>query len=112
MGDHSCLGHDVDCYCVDHVEIGAHVTVSQYCFLCTASRDYNRPDLPLVTAPIKIGAGAWVAADVYVGPGVVIGEGAVIGARSTVIDDVDSWAVVAGSPPRVVGKRSLEGISK
>ncbi len=33
MAEHSCLGNDVDCYCVAPVTIGASTTVSQYCFL-------------------------------------------------------------------------------
>jgi putative colanic acid biosynthesis acetyltransferase WcaF len=54
--------------------------------------------MPLVIAPIVIEAEAWIAADVFVGPGVKVGTGAIIGARSTVIYDVEPWAVVAGSP--------------
>lgn len=105
MGDHSCLSNDVDCYCVDKVVIGERVTVSQYSYLCTATRDYNDPDMPLMTAPIQIGAYAWITADVFVGPGVTIGEGSVIGARSTVIHDVKPWIVVAGNPVKVIGER-------
>lgn len=107
MADGSCLGDFVDCYCVDRISLGERATVSQYSFLCSASRDYTRRSMPLVTAPITIGADAWVAADVFVGPGVCVGEGAVVGARSTVTKDVAPWTVVAGSPPRVVGKRAF-----
>jgi putative colanic acid biosynthesis acetyltransferase WcaF len=105
MQDHSCLSHFVDCYCVNRVVIGHHATVSQYSFLCTASHDYNRADMPLVTAPIVIGAHAWVTADVFVGPGVTIGQGAVVAARSTVTRDVPPWTVVAGSPAKHIGQR-------
>ena len=110
MGDHSCLSHQVDCYCVDKVVLGPRVTVSQYSYLCTASHDYNWRDMPLVTAPIRIEADAWVTADVFVGPGVTIGEGAVVGARSTVLRDVEPWTVVAGNPPKVVGQRDKNAI--
>ncbi|MDE2350241.1 MAG: putative colanic acid biosynthesis acetyltransferase [Gammaproteobacteria bacterium] len=100
-----CIADDVDCYCVAPVRIGAHATVSQYSYLCTASHDFRDPSMPLVAAPIEIGAEAWVAADVFVGPGVTVGEGAVIGARSTVVRDVDPWTVVAGSPAVRRGER-------
>lgn len=112
MGDHSCLSHYVDCYCVDKIELGAYTTVSQYSFLCTATHDYTRRDMPLVTAPIHIGAHAWVTADVFVGPGVMVGEGAVVGARSTVFREVHPWTVVAGNPPRVVGQRDKNAIKQ
>jgi putative colanic acid biosynthesis acetyltransferase WcaF len=61
--------------------------------------------MPLVIAPIVIESEAWVAADVFVGPGVKIGEGAVIGARSTIMNDVEPWIVVAGSPASKRGIR-------
>lgn len=112
MGDHSCLSHQVDCYCVDKVYLGPRVTVSQYSYLCTASHDYNRRDMPLITAPVRIEADAWVTADVFVGPGVTIGEGAVVGARSTVMRDVDAWTVVAGNPPRVMGRRDRNAVTQ
>lgn len=105
MGDHSCLSHFVDCYCVDKVVLGRHATVSQYSHLCTASHDYNLHDMPLVTAPIMIKDHAWVTADVFVGPGVTIGQGAVVLARSTVTRDVASWVVAAGAPAKQVGVR-------
>ena len=107
MGDHSCLGDGVDCYCVDTIRLGANVTVSQYTFLCTASHDYCRLDMPLVTSPITIEANAWVAADVFIGPGVTVGSGAVVGARSTVLKDVQPMIVVAGNPARTLRKRVL-----
>jgi putative colanic acid biosynthesis acetyltransferase WcaF len=105
MAPGSCLSDHVDCYCVAAITLGTHATVSQYSHLCSASHDYRDPSMPLVIAPIVIGADAWVAADVFVGPGVVIGEGAVVGARSTVMNDVEPWTVVAGSPPLVRGRR-------
>jgi putative colanic acid biosynthesis acetyltransferase WcaF len=107
MGDHSCLGPDVDCYCVAPIRIGAHAMVSQYSYLCAATHDYEHPHLPLIAAPITIGEGAWVTADVFVGPGVTIGEGAVVGARSSVFKDVEPWTVVGGSPARFIKPRRL-----
>lgn len=107
MGNHSCLGDGVDCYCVDTIRLGANATVSQYTFLCTASHDYCRLDMPLVTAPITIEANAWVAADVFIGPGVTVGAGAVVGARSTVLKDVQPMVVVAGNPARALRERVL-----
>ena len=98
MGDHSCISEWVDCYCVDKIFIGAHTTVSQYSFLCTASHDYSSQEMPLVTAPIRIGDRAWVTADVFVAPGVTIGEGVVVLARACVLSDIPPWTIVEGNP--------------
>lgn len=107
MGDHACLSEEVDCYCVDKIRIGAHSTVSQYSFLCSASHDYNQEAMPLVAAPITIGERVWIAADVFVGPGVTIGDGTVVAARSSVFSDLPSWMVARGNPAVVVKPRSF-----
>ena len=105
MGNHSCLSEYVDCYNVDTIRIGAHSTVSQYSFLCTASHDYTDPSMPLVTAPIVIGEQVWITADVFLAPGVNIGDGAVILARSSVFTDIEPWSVAAGNPAKFVKPR-------
>lgn len=108
MGDHSCLSEQVDCYCVDKICIGAHSTVSQYSFLCTASHDYTKASMPLVTAPITIGKRVWITADVFVGPGVTIGNGAVITARSSVFSDIPAWSVARGNSAIPIRTRAFE----
>jgi putative colanic acid biosynthesis acetyltransferase WcaF len=107
MEDDSCLGDDVDCYSVAPIHLEQRAVVSQYCFLCTATHDYTRRERPLQTAPIRIGADAWVTARALIGPGVTVGAGAVVGAGSIVMRDIDAWAVVAGNPPRVVNQRKF-----
>lgn len=108
MEAHSCLGDQVDCYCVDKVRIGAYATVSQKSFLCTASRDYMDPSMPVIAGPISIGERAWVAADVFIAPGVSVREGAVVLARSSVLKDVAPWTVAAGNPAKLVKTREIK----
>lgn len=108
MRQGSCLGDYVRCYSVDRITLECHATVSQYAFLCTASHDYRLNGMPLVTAPITIGSGAWVAADAFIGPGVRVGERAVVGARASVFRDVDPWTVVGGNPARLIRKYEPE----
>lgn len=108
MGEYSCLADGVDCYNVAPVRIGSHSTVSQRTFLCTASHDISRGNLPLTTAPIVIGDGVWVAADAFVGPGVTVGEGAVVGARAAVFKNVEPWTVVGGNPAKFLKKREIQ----
>jgi len=61
--------------------------------------------MDLIKAPIRIGDGAWVCADVFIGPGVKVGRGAVVGARAVVVKDVADGVVVAGNPAIPVGKK-------
>lgn len=109
MGDHACLSEGVDCYSVAKITIGAHSTVSQYSFLCTASHDYTDSAMPLVAAPITIGERVWITADVFVGPGVSIGDGVVVTARSSVFDDIPAWMVARGNPAIPVKPRKMKG---
>jgi putative colanic acid biosynthesis acetyltransferase WcaF len=107
MGDDACLSEEVDCYCVDKIRIGARTTISQYSFLCTASHDYRHASFPLTSAPITIGAEAWIAADVFVAPGVTIGDGAVVTARSSVFTAIPAWTVARGNPAAPARQRQF-----
>lgn len=107
LGDHATVSHGVDLYNVDRLEIGAHATVSQRAFLCTATHDIDHPNMPLKTAPIRIADGAWVCAEAYVHPGVTIGVDAVAGVRAVVLRDVPSGHVVGGHPARFLRERNV-----
>jgi putative colanic acid biosynthesis acetyltransferase WcaF len=111
MDEYSVLGPEVDCYNVGEIKIGAHSVVSQKTYLCAASHDITKSNMPLITAPIIIEDYAWVAADAFIGMGVTIGQGAVIGARSVVFKDVEPWTVVGGNPAKFIKARSIKTFS-
>jgi putative colanic acid biosynthesis acetyltransferase WcaF len=107
MDEYSCIASEVDCYNTSKIKIGANSTISQKSFLCSASHDISKSNIPLITNPIIIEDQVWVAADVFVGPGVTIGQGAVVGARSAVFKDVEPWTVVGGNPAKFIKKREI-----
>lgn len=100
IGDYSWIGDDVVLYSLERITIGSHCVVSQKCYLCTGSHDFQDPTFKLQTDAITIGNGAWVATDCFVAPGVEIGANAVIGARSNVFRDIPAQQVAWGSPCR------------
>lgn len=108
MDEYACLASDVDCYNVAPIYVGKHVTVSQGAYLCTASHNISSPAHELITAPIRIEADAWVAAEAFVGMGVTINEGAVVGARAAAFKDVEAWSVVGGNPAKFIKKRIVK----
>lgn len=55
--------------------------------------------------PARIGHDVWIGRDALILDGVEIGTGAVVGAQSLVNRDVPPYAVVAGSPARVIRYR-------
>lgn len=105
IGDSSWIDECVSVYSVDRISIGTNAVVSEGAFICTATHDITSETFNLVTKPITIGDGAWVASRAIVLPGVSIGEGAVVAAGAVVTRDVEPWTIVAGNPARVVKKR-------
>jgi acetyltransferase-like isoleucine patch superfamily enzyme len=51
---------------------------------------------------IEIGHDVWIGEGAFIRRGVKIGNGAVVGARAVVMKDVPPYAIVAGTPARVV----------
>jgi acetyltransferase-like isoleucine patch superfamily enzyme len=60
---------------------------------------------------VRIGSDVWIGAGVCILRGVTIGDGAVVGAGSVVKNDISPYDVVAGSPARLIRKRSAKVIS-
>lgn len=75
--------------------------------LLTGTHDFSDPTFPLVTRPIEVGYGVWIAAGVTVLPGITLGRLAVIGAGSVVTKDMPEATVCAGNPCRAIKPRVL-----
>jgi len=54
-----------------------------------------------ISAPVKIGKGSWIGANVTILAGVSIAEYCVVAAGSVVKDDIESFSLVAGVPAKV-----------
>lgn len=54
---------------------------------------------------IEIGNDVWVGYDALIMSGVKIGDGAIVGARSVVTKDVPPYAIVGGTPAKIIKKR-------
>lgn len=78
---------------------------------CVYAFDHGlSPDAPIRSQPVRsrgvhIGADVWIGARAGVTDGVRIGDHAVVGMGAVVTGDVPDWAVVGGSPARVLGDR-------
>lgn len=110
IGDHSWIGEGATLYCLDRIDIADHVVISQQSYLCTGSHDHRDPAFGLVTKPITIAHGAWIALGAVVMPGVTVGEGALIGARAVLTRDAQPWTVYLGSPAVAAGPRTLRSV--
>lgn len=107
IGNHSWIGEDVWIDNLAQVTIGPDCCISQGSYFCTGDHDWSRQTFDLSVRPIRVEAGAWVAARSVVGPGVVIGEGAVLGLASVATKNLKPWTVYQGAPAVPVGARVI-----
>ena len=84
----------------DDVSIGPEASV------LTLGHDPNAADFALKGGDVRIGDRVWIGFRAIILPGVEIGEAAVVAAGAVVSRDVPPFAIVAGSPARVIGERS------
>lgn len=78
IGDHVWIGDEVLVLSLDRVVIGSNVCISQRAFLCTGSHDFRKATFDLITEPIEIGDGCWIAACAFIGPGAVVPAGTMV----------------------------------
>ena len=79
----------------DDVMIAANVS------LLTNNHDPYEREI-LLCKPIVIRQGAWIGAGATILPGVTVGKYAIVGAAAVVTHDVPDYAVVVGSPAKVI----------
>jgi putative colanic acid biosynthesis acetyltransferase WcaF len=107
IGDHAWIGEHVTLYTLDRIDIGANAVVSQHSYLCTGTHDHRDPTFGLITKPIRIGDGAWLALGATIMPGATVGDGALVGARAVLTKDAAAWTVYLGQPAVAKGRREL-----
>ena len=107
IGDHSWIGEDAWIDNLAPVTIGTNCCVSQGAYLCTGSHDWSAPGFDLITRPIVMEPGSWVAARATVGPGVTLGRGSVLGMGSVAAHDLDPWTVYSGLPAQPLRRRAI-----
>lgn len=76
------------------------------------ARKYCKADYGRVTQKVEIDNDVWVGYGAMIMSGIKIGTGAIIGAGSIVTKDVPPYAIVAGTPARLLRYRFDEGLIK
>jgi putative colanic acid biosynthesis acetyltransferase WcaF len=78
IGDQVWIGDEVLILSLAPVKIGSNVCISQRAFLCTGSHDFRSEGFDLITKPIEVGDGCWVAACAFIGPGAEVPAGTMV----------------------------------
>ncbi len=83
--------------------------ITQHSFLYNSTDNIRPKSEPVAydryKSSVQIGNDVWVAAGAVVTRGVKVGDGAVIGANAVVTKDVPPYAIVAGSPAKIIKYR-------
>ena len=122
IGEWCFIGPRAKLWAMEKISVGARVQIShgvhvfdnnshsrsaseraaRYRELMTEGR--HRIAENITCGAIKIEDDVWIGFNAAIMKGVTIGRGAIVGACSVVTKDVESYAIVAGNPAKVVGK--------
>jgi len=110
LADRVWLGPYVVIYGHGGVEIGEWSLISMHATILSSNHTIPAMDRCIrwekdVLLPTRIGRDVWIGANAVILGGVTIGDGAVVAAGAVVTKDVESGAVVAGNPTRLLRKR-------
>lgn len=110
MGDYSGLG--LNCSVRGPLEIGNHVMMGPDVIILTDNHGFARIDIPMTEQPtstakkVVIGNDVWIGTRVIILPGVNIGNGVIIGAGAIVTKNIPDYAIVGGSPAKLIRFRN------
>jgi putative colanic acid biosynthesis acetyltransferase WcaF len=93
IGNFCWIGEGVWFHNQDRVQVGDDVCISQETFLTTGSHDWKK-DMALLTKPITIGSGVWIASRCNILMGANIGNNSIVSCGVTVSGIVPTNVIV------------------
>lgn len=110
IGNNVQIGYGTIIHSSKGVIIGSNTQIAAQCYIIDTNHGTAYGELmqkqPLQSEPIEIGEDVWIGAQCSVLKGVKIGSHAVVAANSVVNKDVPPYAIVAGSPAKILRFRN------
>lgn len=96
-----------DCFfdASDWISLAENVRIGMRCVFVTSAHQVGPAECragAAVSAPIVVGKGAWIGANVTILPGVNIGEGAIVAAGAVVTKNVPANSLYGGVPAKPI----------
>jgi putative colanic acid biosynthesis acetyltransferase WcaF len=107
VGNYVWLGENLWIDNLAQVTIGSNVCLSQGVYLCTGNHSWSHPNFELITEPITIEDGSWIAARSVVGPGVTVKKGAVLGLGAVTGKSLEAMTIYVGNPAQAIKERII-----
>ncbi len=104
IGKNCRLGPDCVLDLIDTIQLDDDVTVGPGVMILTSTHELASPQHRagnVITAPVRIGRGAWLGPRSIILPGANVGEGAVVEAGSVVNKEIPAHTRVGGIPAMV-----------
>ena len=110
IDDHTWIGQGCFLHSAGGVVIGKAVGMGPAVKIITSVHKDEDLSKPLIFCDLEFGKvviedGCDIGVGAIILPGVKIGEGSIVGAGSVVTKDVEPYAIVAGSPAKVLRRR-------
>lgn len=109
IGARTTVGYHTFIFASASISIGEDCLIAPFVYLVDSNHGLLRSERinrqQNTTAPITIGNDVWIGAKATVLAGVSIGDGAVIASGAMVNRDVAPYAIVGGTPAKVLGER-------
>ena len=93
---------------VSGITIGAATIIAGNCYIGGGRYHHERLDLPIMDqggysrGAIEVGENSWIGAGAIILDGVKLGKGVIVGAGAVVTKDAPDYAVLVGSPARIL----------
>ena len=108
IGSGSSIGDYVILYPLGFIEIGKHVTVSQYSHLCAGSHNMRLKSLPLIKTKIIIKDYVWCCSNVFIGPSAILEKFCVVTPGSVFKGSSEEAGIYTGNIAKLQSFRRLE----
>jgi acetyltransferase-like isoleucine patch superfamily enzyme len=109
IGARTTVGYHAFIFASNSINVGEDCLIAPFVYLVDSNHGTRRDERinrqPNSTAPIMIGNDVWIGAKATVLAGVTIGDGAIVASGALVNRDVPPYAIVAGTPAKVIGER-------
>lgn len=103
----SSIGAKCWIYALDYINIDEYSCIGDDVKLLTGSHDVDSYSFNLITKPINIGKGCWIATSSTILPGIHLGDYTVVAANSVVTKTTLEYDIVGGNPAIFLKKRKF-----
>lgn len=106
VGENSIIGDNCWLDGREGLIIGRNVNLGSEVRIWTGQHQVNSESFAYTGGPVQVKDRAWISSNAILLPGITVHEGAVAAAGAVVTKDVEPFAIAAGVPAKICGRRN------